>query len=56
MTVIADTQILLDALDQYNIMSHTYEESKAIEAQKLITGKYYPLFERLNQTLSNLLP
>lgn len=51
-----DTELLLEALTQRNIMSHTYEESKAILAQELITGKYHPLFDRLNKSLSKLQP
>ena len=46
-----DCEVFLDALDKRNILSHTYQEKKALEAESLIREQYYPLLGRIYQTL-----
>jgi uncharacterized protein YutE (UPF0331/DUF86 family) len=46
-----DCEVFLDALDKRNILSHTYQEKKALEAESLIREQYYPLLRRIYQTL-----
>lgn len=53
-----DAESLLDALGKRNLLAHTYDESAAREAQRLITGCYAPvlrrLFDRLEERRSPL--
>ncbi len=46
-----DCEIFLDALDKRNILSHTYHEKKALEAESLIREHYFPLLHRIYNTL-----
>ena len=46
-----DAEILLDALNKRNLLSHTYEAATALEAEVLITRQYTPLLVRLRDTL-----
>ncbi|MEA1923084.1 MAG: nucleotidyltransferase substrate binding protein [Pseudomonadota bacterium] len=46
-----DCEIFLDALDKRNILSHTYHEEKALEAESLIRKHYFPLLRRVYNTL-----
>lgn len=46
-----DTEVFLGALGKRNLLSHTYEKKMALEAERLITGQYYPLLQRLYDTL-----
>lgn len=50
-----DTETFLEALEQRNILSHTYEEETAAEAEKLITKKYCPVFVRIYDVISEKL-
>ena len=47
-----DCEILLDALDKRNLLSHIYLSDIAHEAQVLIREKYYPVLLRLYQNLN----
>ena len=42
-----DTEIFLEALEKRNILSHTYQEAVALEAEKLICDSYFPLLHRV---------
>ncbi|MCR4317475.1 MAG: nucleotidyltransferase substrate binding protein [Planctomycetes bacterium] len=42
-----DTEIWLDSLDKRNILSHTYDEKKALEALEAIRDNYYPVIEQV---------
>lgn len=46
-----DSEIFLDALKKRNLLSHTYEEETAIEAEHLIKEQYFPLLDRIYETL-----
>jgi len=45
-----DSETLLEALDNRNRLSHTYNETTAIEAVSLIKTRYTPAMQRLHQT------
>ena len=47
-----DCELLLEALEKRNILSHTYQESTSIEAEGLIKERYHPALKRLHKTLS----
>ena len=47
-----DCELLLEALEKRNTMSHTYRESVAHEAETLIKNRYHPVLVRLHATLS----
>ena len=44
-------EILLDALEKRNLLSHTYQETLAQEAVALIKHRYCPALQSLAQTL-----
>lgn len=46
-----DSEVFLDALSKRNLLSHTYEEETATEAQRLIKEDYYPLLQRVYNAL-----
>ncbi len=46
-----DSEVFLDALSKRNLLSHTYEEETATEAQCLIKENYYPLLQRVYNVL-----
>ncbi|MCK5243662.1 MAG: nucleotidyltransferase substrate binding protein [Desulfobacterales bacterium] len=46
-----DSEVFLDALGKRNLLSHTYEEETAREAERLINEQYYPLLRRIYHTL-----
>lgn len=48
-----DTEVFLDALDKRNVLSHTYEEEIAKEAERLIKNLYAPMLRRLHDTLKD---
>lgn len=48
-----DTEIFLDALSKRNLLTHTYEEKTAREAQSLIKNEYFPMLKRLHATLES---
>jgi len=46
-----DSEVFLDALGKRNLLSHTYEEETALEAERLINEQYYPMLRRVYDTL-----
>ena len=46
-----DCELLLEALEKRNILSHAYRESAALEAEALIKDRYHPVLVRLHATL-----
>jgi nucleotidyltransferase substrate binding protein (TIGR01987 family) len=46
-----DSETFLDALEKRNLLSHTYEEEKALEAVRLIREVYFPALLRLSDAL-----
>lgn len=48
-------ELFLDALLKRNLLSHTYEEETAIEAERLITNYYYPLLTAIHNHLEQRL-
>ena len=48
-----DCETLLDALENRNRLSHTYKESLAMEAEKLIKFRYLPTLLKLHQRLES---
>lgn len=53
--LIADGHSWIDALEKRNLMAHTYDENKAIEAEQLIRGKYYKIIKELYSELEKML-
>ena len=47
-----DCELLLEALEKRNILSHAYRKSAALEAETLIKDRYHPVLVRLHATLS----
>jgi len=45
--LITDGHTWIDALEKRNLMAHTYDEEKAMEAEELIRKKYYKIIEEL---------
>lgn len=45
------TEILLEALTKRNVLSHTYDESNAKQAEHLIKMRYTPVFRSLYDNL-----
>lgn len=43
----ADGYEWIDALKQRNLLSHTYDEQRSLEAEALIKQRYYVIIERL---------
>lgn len=48
-----DAERFLDALNKRNLLSHTYEEETAKEAERLIKESYTPMLRRLHDTLKD---
>lgn len=53
--LITDGHSWIDALDKRSLMAHTYDEEKAIEAEKLIKEKYYIIIKDLCSKLEEAL-
>lgn len=51
----AETEALLDGLEKRNLLSHTYEQSTAEEAEELIKHRYAPALRKLFDRLRNKL-
>lgn len=49
--LIQDGYIWIDALEKRNLMSHTYDEETALEAEKLILEKYYGMLKEFYQDM-----
>jgi len=46
-----DCEILLNALDRRNLLSHIYRRQMALEAETLIKEQYHPVLARLYRNL-----
>lgn len=53
--LISDGHTWIDALEKRNLMSHTYDEGVAKQAEQLIKEKYYPMLKELLTKLEALL-
>lgn len=53
--LITDGHAWIDALEKRNLMAHTYDEGKAMEAEELIRKKYYKVIKKLCFKLGELL-
>jgi nucleotidyltransferase substrate binding protein (TIGR01987 family) len=53
--LIPDGHVWIDALDKRNLMSHTYDEAKADEAELLIRTKYHTMLKELFDQLTDKL-
>lgn len=49
-----DCELFLEALIQRNVLSHTYNEPRAIEAVRIIKEVYHPSLQRLFTTLNEM--
>ena len=47
----ADAEALLNGLEKRNLLTHTYEEEIALEAEKLIKDRYAPALRRVYERL-----
>jgi len=54
MQLITDGHTWIDALEKRNLMAHTYDEARAMEAQILIKERYYPVIKELFLKLEEL--
>lgn len=45
--LIIDGHTWIDALEKRNLMAHTYDERRAIEAENLIRNNYYKVIKEL---------
>lgn len=52
--LIEDGHLWLDALEKRNLMAHTYDEEKSLEAEMLIKNKYYKIIKELCCELEKL--
>lgn len=50
----ADGYEWLDALKQRNLLSHTYDEQRSLDAEVLIKQRYYIVIERFYETSKQL--
>ena len=50
--IITDGQMWMDMLEDRNLMAHTYDEARALEAVDHICQRYIAGLEQLHQTLS----
>ena len=53
--LIIDGHVWVDALEKRNLMAHTYDEDKAIEAEALIRNQYYKIIKELCNKLEELI-
>lgn len=53
--LITDGHAWIDALEKRNLMAHTYDEDKAMEAEELIRERYYKIIKKLCSKLGELL-
>lgn len=52
--LITDGHGWIDALEKRNLLAHTYDEERAMEAEKLIRTKYYQMIKELCEKLGEL--
>ena len=53
--LVENGQIWIDMLEQRNLMSHTYDQTRAAEATRLITDRYLAELQWLRQSLNQRL-
>ena len=53
MGIIENGHIWIDALEDRNLTTHTYEESKALEIDEKIRNIYYPIINLFYKCLKN---
>lgn len=46
-----DSEVFLDALEKRNLLTHTYDEETALEAERLIKEEFHPLLQRIYAVL-----
>lgn len=51
--IIEEGHAWIDALQKRNLMAHTYDESRAMEAEGLIRGTYYAMIVKLIRFLES---
>ena len=49
--LIDEGQIWIDMLEQRNLMAHTYDQTRALQAAELITSHYWPQLQWLQNAL-----
>jgi len=52
--LITDGHTWIDALEKRNLLAHTYDEARVLEAEKLIRNNYYPAIQELSIKLESL--
>lgn len=52
--LIEDGELWLQALEDRNLTTHTYDEQKSKEVEQIIRSRYFALLETLHTTLSRL--
>lgn len=52
--LVSDGHLWIDALAKRNLMAHTYEENRVLEAEKLIRTEYFQMMKALYFTLEGL--
>ena len=53
MTLIANGQGWLEALEDRNLIAHTYDEATCLKLERLIADKYFPLLQALHDTFNS---
>lgn len=51
--LVDDGQLWIDMLEQRNLMAHTYDQAKALQAANQISDSFWPALEGLERSLSN---
>lgn len=51
--LIKDGHLWMQALEDRNLTSHTYDEATSLKVEQLIKENYFPLLKHLFQTLKN---
>lgn len=49
--LLQDGQLWIDMLEQRNLMAHTYDQAKALQAAELISHSYWPALHQLQSDL-----
>jgi len=52
--IIEEVEVWMDALDDRNLTSHTYNENTAEQVTKLIKQKYFPILRELHYFMSHV--
>jgi nucleotidyltransferase substrate binding protein (TIGR01987 family) len=51
--LVDDGQLWIDMLEQRNLMAHTYDQARALQAAELISHSYWPALAGLERGLTN---